>query len=391
MTETLPIRVMHVIDDLVAGGAQQLLVELAQHAHDRGICMDVVSIGSRRQESLETALRNNSCDVRFLTPAGRRVLFDRSLPRRLSRMIVGSGTDVVHTHLEYSTILGVGAARRAAVPCVVTLHNVLFDFGRGARAKEWAFDRALRHASFVVACGDRVADAHAHRVGGTPMQAVANPITSRAAAPDGARAAIRRELRIAQDACVVTSVGRITVLKGVHDLLTAFAQLDADASGAHLVIVGSGPDEPDARKLAQTLGVEDRVRWLGHRNDVTSVLAASDVFASASHREGLPLAALEAMDAGVAVVATDVGDVGALLGDGRGVLVAPHAPAGFAVALEELLRDGHRRSQLGEAAQRHVRATHDPQRWADAHRQIYDRVAKPRTGEPTARQWSPSR
>ncbi len=259
---------------------------------------------------------------------------------------------------------------------MVTIHNAVLDLGRAGWLKQIAFDRALRRASHVIACGERVAGAHQRRCGATPLTVATNPVPTRSPAPSDARLMIRGEMGIAGDAIVVLSVGRMTKAKGALDLVEAFAAIPATKWRAHLVYVGTGPESLEVERRAAALGIAGRVHLLGHRDDVTSVLAAADVFASAAHLEGLPLALLEAMQAGVAVAATDVGDVGTVLAGGRGIVVQPRQTDALAAALSDLIGDAPLRAQLATASRTYLADTHDPGRWVDLHRTVYEQVSR---------------
>ncbi len=375
MTSPDPIRVVHVIDHLGVGGAQQLLAEFAEHAPARGIQMSLAVLAGDPNCSLHEAIVDRGCSVHTLEPRRSQVLLDRSLVRRLAELLNAERADVMHAHLEYGTIIGVEGARRATAPSVVTIHNAVLDFGRAGRLKQIAFDRALRRSSHVIACGDRVAAVHQDRCGATPLTVATNPVPTRSPAPSDARQAVRGELGVVDDAIVIVSVGRITEAKGALDLVEAFAASSASDRDAHLVYVGTGPESLAVERRAAALGIAGRVHLLGHRGDVTSVLAAADVFASAAHLEGLPLALLEAMQAGVAVAATDVGDVAVVLGGGsRGIVVPPRRIEALATALSELIADEALRAQLAAASRTYLADTHDPGHWVDLHRTVYDRV-----------------
>lgn len=108
------------------------------------------------------------------------------------------------------------------------------------------------------------------------------------------------------------------------------------------------------------LGIGANVVWSGQIDDAATVAAAFDVTVLCSRWEGLPLAALEAMTAGVPVVATSVGGLPDLLADDAGVLVAPDDAAALARAIDVLLLDGTRAAQIGSSGRRRVQDRHDP-------------------------------
>jgi glycosyltransferase involved in cell wall biosynthesis len=161
------------------------------------------------------------------------------------------------------------------------------------------------------------------------------------------REAGRRALGIPPDGPVIGTVGNFTAKKDQTTLVRALALVP----GARLVLVGTGPREPELRALVAERGLDDRVVFAGSRDDVAALLPAFDVFALSSRFEGLPIALLEAMAAGRACVATAVGGVPEVVTDGvDGVLVPPGDAGAFAATLVALLADPDRRAALGEKA-----------------------------------------
>jgi glycosyltransferase involved in cell wall biosynthesis len=129
------------------------------------------------------------------------------------------------------------------------------------------------------------------------------------------------------------------------------ASIGDDLPHLHVLLAGDGPDRDRLVASARALGLEDRVRFAGARRDVANVLAALDVFVLSSDFEGSPLALIEAMAAGKAIVATRVGGVPDLIDDGvHGLLVPPGDPGALGTALLSLARDPARRAALGAAA-----------------------------------------
>jgi glycosyltransferase involved in cell wall biosynthesis len=132
-------------------------------------------------------------------------------------------------------------------------------------------------------------------------------------------------------------------------LLKAFAAISNPKS--HLVLIGDGTLLPQLRREARVVGIEERVHFLGERNDVRECLAAADVFVLASDWEGNPLSVMEAMASGLPVIATAVGGVPELIGN-DGILVDPGDCSRFAENMKELLQDHERRLVLGNAARK---------------------------------------
>jgi glycosyltransferase involved in cell wall biosynthesis len=170
----------------------------------------------------------------------------------------------------------------------------------------------------------------------------------------------------------VLSVTRLAPPKDAGTLLGALAELDGTPFRARLV--GDGRDRVDVERELERLGLDGRVELLGERDDVPELLAGSDVFVLSSRAEGMPLAILEAMAAGLPVVASDVGGIGELVVDGEtGVLVRPGDRDALAAALERVAGDGALRKRMGAAARARAEALFDLPRFLEAHAALYER------------------
>jgi len=155
---------------------------------------------------------------------------------------------------------------------------------------------------------------------------------------------------------VVGMVGRLARQKAPGDFLRAAALVAREFPAATFLVVGDGPLRATLEGLARELGIADRVRFLGFRDEVPVVLAALDVFALSSLWEGLPLTILEAMAAGKPVVATSVNGVAEVVQHGRtGWLVSPQQVEQLAAHIVTLLRDPGIARSMGEAGRRRVR------------------------------------
>jgi glycosyltransferase involved in cell wall biosynthesis len=153
-----------------------------------------------------------------------------------------------------------------------------------------------------------------------------------------ARTAVRREVGAADNAFVWVAVGRLTPQKNFPQLLHAFSTVIADRPSTRLLIAGSGTLRGDLDRRARELDINDRVLFLGERDDVPRLLAAADALVMSSVSEGLPNVVMEALAARLPVVATDVGGVSELVVPERtGTLVPPDDPAALASAMLDLM------------------------------------------------------
>jgi glycosyltransferase involved in cell wall biosynthesis len=175
------------------------------------------------------------------------------------------------------------------------------------------------------------------------------PIRPYAPVPEGRKIRLRNELRIEARTRILLSVGRLSREKGHADLIRAYPQIRelAGASQLRLVLVGTGPERGPLEKLCRSLNLTDAVVFAGHQDDINPYYGIADVFLLPSVSEGCPNVLLEAMAAGVPVVATAVGGVPEVVKHGRdAILVNAHDRAGLASATAQILRDHQLRDRL---------------------------------------------
>jgi len=269
--------------------------------------------------------------------------------RRMAAMARERQVDVLHTHMSRAHFFGVLLRRWSGRPSVATAHSrhvqLHWMFNDGVIAVSEATRRYHRTRNFVRR--QRVEVIHTFV---DPARFAAPPVA--------ARATIRAALGIGAAAPLIGAIGAVIPQKGLVYLVEALAQVRASVPQARLVIVGDRSDRhaADVGRRAERLGVAPAIIWAGHRDDIAEILAAVDVFALASLEENLPQSVLEAMAAGVAVVATAVGGVPECVGAGEtGWLVPPGDATALAEAIAHALRDPDLRRRFGAAGQRRVR------------------------------------
>jgi glycosyltransferase involved in cell wall biosynthesis len=172
---------------------------------------------------------------------------------------------------------------------------------------------------------------------------------------------------------LLVSVGNLYFVKGYDILLRALSRLDPeDTASWCLAIAGRGEEEPALRAQAAELGLSSQVRFLGFRTDVGDILAAANLFVLPSRSESHPLAVLEAMLAGLPIIASSVGGVpDTIRHDKEGLLVPPVDPEALAAAIQDLISDPCRRARLGKAASDRARRHFTVEVMADAYERIY--------------------
>lgn len=190
----------------------------------------------------------------------------------------------------------------------------------------------------------------------------------------GAPRATPAELGLMPDVPLVLWVGRLDPVKGLDELVAAFARLVRQTS-AQLVLVGGGAYEGTVRRCIRKRGLDDRVHMLGARTDVGSLLKLADVFVLPSRTEGMPNALLEAMAAGRPIVTTDVPGCRDLIEhEHTGLLVGSRDEVALCDAMARLLKDRRLAVELGRRASRHVDSQYTFSRCVDRYETVYREV-----------------
>lgn len=294
---------------------------------------------------------------------------------RLTRGFRTAGVDLVHLHTGRATWLGGIAARRAGLPAITTRRQDR-DQRPGWRTN-FVYQRLTRRA---VAISPAVAACLA--AGGVPAERIVEIASSVDPATLGAttpRADVRAELDTPDSEFVFLAAGALVTRKGLDVLLDALAELEPERRPV-LWLAGEGPERVSLEARAASLEVSARVRFLGRRSDIPDLLGACDAFVMPSRREGLGVAALEALAVGRAVVASRVGglggtgDLGGAVTEDCGLLVPPEDVGALAAALERLTGERALATQLGEAGARRVREHFHVDGMVAAYQRLYREV-----------------
>ncbi len=348
-------RILYVIDGLNVGGAEMLLLDLLDAARVRG---DETHVAYFSPGPLVPKVRARGAGM---TRLGRRGLRDPFVLMRAVRLIRTWRPDIVHTHLTKSDLVGQLAARLTGCRRAITLHNT--SPWRKRRVLSGLYRIATGGADACIAVSDQVAD-HVAAHGGyrrDRIEVVVNGVDL--VRFDAARVAPMdlAPLGVPAGSKVVAVIGRLVEQKDHATFLAAAAALAARDPAVHFLLAGDGPLRDEIADRAAALGLgPGRLSMPGNVDDMPGLLAATDVFVLSSAWEGLPMALLEAMAMGCAIVSTAVGGIPAVIRDGEtGRLVSPADPAALADAIGTVLADDAARRAMGEAARVAVRDRFD--------------------------------
>ncbi len=362
------------------GGAQRYVEQIALGARDRFTVKVVCGKGG----DLPARLAAHGIDTvklpdlrRFPSPWG-----DTRAFIQLVRIIRRGRFNLLHASSTKAGLIVRAAAALVArdVPVVFTAHGWAFTEGRPqpvrkvlAYLERWAAARTS--AIICVSEHDRVLAARLAVADPSRMRVIYNGID-----PSSFDRLRRRSPQ--SDRLRIIMVGRLRAPKDPLTLVEAVRLVP----GAELVIVGDGPLRRRVDALVRRRGLGDRVRVLGFREDVTQLLASADVFVLPTHWEGMPLAVIEAMMAGLPVVASRVGGIPEAVQDGvTGFLVPPRRADVLAKALENL-RDPERRRWMGEEARRVARERFTVSRMTQETLAVYEDLLRMARYDPERRQ-----
>lgn len=357
-----------------------LLSDFAAGAREVGVDLSVGYLQEVDGSPAAARLRTRGIEPRLVPISG--LLRPQDL-LRVRRHLAELRPDVLHTHLGNADFMGGVAARSLGIPMVSTIHVMEWDADFRHRVKGRLIDMVRQHcASAVITVSDRAREAliaEGYGRGGR-LVTVHNGVNAELRTGGGRQ--VREELGLAPDDLVVTMVsvlregkGHAVAVEAVHALRELHPQL-------RLLIVGDGPARDRVRGLAGSLG--EGAVLAGHRDDVMSVLDATDVLLHPSRVDAFPTVLLEALAASIPIVATAVGGIPEIVEDCETGMLVPAPPEAGAVAraLGMVVADAGLRRRLGAAGRTRFEAEFSAERWARRTRDLYEAALAAPRGPP---------
>lgn len=370
--------IAHILHRLDRAGAEVLAAGLARSLRDDYqsvfFCLD--GLGPLAEE-----LRGEGFVVASFD---RRPGIDRSVAKRMRTAIAEHGVSLLHGH-QYTPFFYASLARglspgaRRKLPLIFTEHGRHYPDHRSAK-RVLANKLLLARHDAVTAVGGFVRQALIDNEGiaASRIEVIHNGIAPGTGPTADASERARTELGLDASAPVIMQVARFHSVKDHATAVRAFAAVHAAMPDARLVLVGDGPGRPGIEQSVAALGLTEAVVFTGVRADVRALLPGADVFLLSSLSEGISVTLLEAMDAGLPIVATAVGGNGEVVADGQTGLLAPRGD--FAVLgrhLRALLTDRDRARAYGQAGRRRLLDRFSQQQmhagYADAYQALLSR------------------
>src|SRR3984957_7381251 len=368
--------VLHLLTGRVFGGAEEhalsILTALSSHGFEPCLAAPGALI-----DAMEPGL--SAAGVKCL-PLEFSSRLDVSAGPPLLPFIPRENIAIRHCHLFTASFFGAGIARMAGVGAVLeTCHGPeVWRMGKGLRGRFWV-DRQIGRLVDKYIAVSHAAERHLvgnKRVPKSKIRVIHNGRDLDRFAPVNAnrRIATRAALGLGDEPVILT-MARLDDQKGHRHLIDAIGILAQRRPNLITLLAGEGPLEQSLRAQCATLGLTDRVRFLGYRRDVPELFEAADVVVLPSLYEGLPLVAIEALAAGRAMVATEVdGTPEVLIHERTGLLVPPANPVALAAAIERLLDDPALASRLASEGRKFVHENFAVQRQIEQTAALYSEL-----------------
>lgn len=390
--EARPLTAIQIVSNLDVGGGQEVVRTLARYLPEVGCDPIVIALrdGPMRVEIERLGVRvelvpGRRWSILALPFALAELLRIR---RDLQRIIRSQPEVVIQTHLLRSLDFLVLTLRRerSVMGMYWTVHNARLDLRPDQLpGHRWLLGPKRSLYRLLYRVGARIVDglvAVSEDVGASVREQLRPPADKLVVIPNGVdvhrfqshgdRRTTRESLNLPDAARVLIVLAKLHAQKGHRHLLDSLDSLLPRVPDLHVLIVGDGPDRRALEERVATMGATSRIHLLGSRSDVPQLLAASDIFVLPSLWEGLPMALLEAMATGLAVVATDVSGSREVVIDGEsGLLVPPGDARALEAAILRLLGDRTMAKGMGEAARERVTKSFSGRTLAERHVAMY--------------------
>ena len=362
-------RILHIIPTLTQGGAEKQLTLLASNLaasrYEVHVC--ALTSGGPYQQWLEA----NNIPVHIV---GKTWKVDPWAYGQLRRHIRRLCPDIVHTWIFAANSYGRQAAFSCGVPHVLAGERAI---DRWKSSVHFAIDRRLaRRTQAIVVPSTGVREFYVqHRLPRNKFQVIANGIDTDQTLQGMSRGQLLSSINVPADARLVGVVARLWPQKRLKDAIWAGELLSAVHPNVHVVFLGDGPERWRLERFSRQIHSDGRIHFLGHRDDACDFFPHFDCVWLTSAYEGLPNSVMEAMAAGIPVVASDIPGNQDLVVPGKtGYLVPAGDRAGIARQTRQLLQDDSLRSQMGQAGQDRIREHFALAKMVERYDELYRRV-----------------
>lgn len=369
----------HIIDSGGLYGAEKVVLNLMEEQRKQAFRIKLISIGNAGvpEKVIETACSTRNLDAKPLRFKNRFNISSRA--SQILSSLKYLNTDIIHTHGYKSDILlGLFPQRLRKIPIVSTLHGWTSTrlFSK-MRLYEYVETLFLKRIDRVVVVSRAMQSHPRLRMFGIHATVIPNGIPALNFDKQYFTSLYPEIAFACRDKVKILAMGRLSPEKGFEILIQAIARLNSRGIDTCLIVVGEGDERSNLLELAEKERIADQVHLMGYVPDAYRMIPFFDIFVLSSYTEGLPITILEAMQGGVPIVATTVGEVPDVLDYGRcGFLVPPGNMSELANAIETIHRINQEAKARAEAARLRVLSEYSVEKMTGRYLEEYDRLQK---------------
>jgi glycosyltransferase involved in cell wall biosynthesis len=339
------LRVLHIISGLPIGGAERLIETICRRFDKDRFSLYVCSLTD--EGMIGSEIRSAGTTLISLKSSIR--VYNIRTIMKILHLIKGIKPDIVQTHIYPANTLGRISAFLAGVPCVIATEHGLY---RHKKKRQLFLDRLLSHGTdkiVVISEAVKTYISTQSKIPGHKFQVIHNFIEPERFVPRGERSTVRREFGLSGEEFVVGSVGRMVAENGYDVLIEAMRKVTDGGHAISCVLVGGGKHLELLKFHARAAGLGKDILFPGFCSDVGRVLEAFDLYVLPTLDEGFGISVIEAMAAGLPVIATSVDAIPEVIQDGKnGLLVPANDPLALANRIEYLYRNVAVRDELSK-------------------------------------------
>lgn len=361
-------KVLYLIETGGPGGAERMLLNLACGL--KGSYRPVVGLGRPGWLQSQFVASGVPCEIVRSHGWG-----DLGIVADTVKIIRKHCISLIHAHEFYMNVIGAAAALLTGVPLVCTVHGKNYYPDHPRRIS--LYKMVAWRAGAMVAVSRDLQYFFCQLTGLMPSQVrvIYNGVPLGSHDHAISDRSILQSIGIPIDSLLIGAIGNLYPVKGHIYLVRAMPEILQRHPGAHVVLLGRGGELEHLREESKALGVEKHIHLLGYREDTAKWLEVMDVYVQPSLNEGLPLALLEAMNAGVPVVVTAVGGMPEVVVAGQtGLTVAPNSSDELAHAIVKVLGDRNLAVKVGLAGEQQVRANFSLESMIAGYRNVYSEL-----------------
>ena len=370
-----PLKVLHLISSRGLYGAERIIINLTAATDRRRFipCMALLQAANSPNSEFVEAVRRKQASIHIISC---RKWIDLEAMKQIRRLIRQECIDIVHCHEMKGRLYGLLATIGTKARIITTNHNWI-----GSSFIVTCFESLdafyIRFFPKIIAVSPEVHELMSrYQIPDKRIEVVINGIDMNEFRKNKAQGhMIRKEFDIDRNSKLIGTFGRISPEKGQKYFVDAAVRVLKAFPEAQFLVVGDGFNEKEIKEYTARLGIANRLIFAGFRKDISKFYSALDLFVLPSIREGTPMVLLEAMSAGVPVVATQVGGVGHIIQNGEnGLLVSPANSIELGAAIVRLLRNPTEANKLAKNALCTISEKYSSLKMADKYMKLYTQI-----------------